>query len=84
MKVVVILQIYGITYRSSGKFFNNLPELMNLVGIWEIPDFITLSYRALRMGWHGINSGIIDLIESNGENADIDSFIVKICRHTNL
>jgi hypothetical protein len=78
----VILQIYGISYRSSNRFFNNHPELMDLVGISEIPDIRPLSYRALRMDWHEINAGIIDLIESNGENAAIDSFIVKTCKHT--
>ena len=82
MKIIVILQIYGISYRSSNRFFNNHPELMNLVGIRKIPDFRTLSYRALRIDWHEINAGIIDLIESNVENAVIDSFIVKTCKHT--
>ena len=81
MKIIVILQIYGISYRSSNRFFNNHPELMNLVGIGKIPDFRTLSYRALRIDWHEINAGIIDLIESNGENAAIDSFIAKTCRY---
>ncbi len=55
---------------------------MNLVGIRKIPDFRTLSYRALGIDWHEINAGIIDLIESNGENAAIDSFIVKTCKLT--
>jgi hypothetical protein len=49
LKIIVILQIYGISYRSSGSFFSNHPELMNLVGISEIPNFRILSYRALRM-----------------------------------
>ena len=82
VKIIVMLQIYGISYRSSGKFFNNHPELMDLVGVGKIPNFRTLSYRALRIDWHEINVGIIDLIESNGENAAIDSFIVKTCKHT--
>ena len=81
MKIIVILQIYGISYRSSNRFFSNHPELMNLVGIRKIPDFRTLSYRALRIDWHEINAGIIDLIESNVENAAIDSFIAKTCRY---
>lgn len=77
VKIIVILQIYGISYRSSGKFFSNHPELLNLVGISEIQDFRTLSYRALRMDWHEINAGII---ESDCENAAIDGFIVKTCK----
>ena len=47
--IVKILQIYCISYRSSGKFFNNHPELMSIVGIKRIPNFHTLSYRAIRM-----------------------------------
>ena len=82
VKIIVILQIYGISYRSSGKFFNNHPELMNIAGINRIPDFRTLSYRALRIDWHEINAGIIDLIETGKDNAAIDSFIVKTCKHT--
>ena len=39
VKIIVILQIYGISYRSSNRFFSNHPELMNLVGIRKIPDF---------------------------------------------
>jgi hypothetical protein len=81
VKIIVILQVYGISYRSSCRFFNNHPELMNLVGIGKIPDFRTLSYRALGIDWHEINAGIIDLIESNVENAAIDSFIAKTCRY---
>ncbi len=82
VKIIVVLQIYGISYRSSGKFFSNHQELMNLVGTDQIPDFRTLSYRALRMDWHEINAGIIDLIESNGENSAIDSFVVQTCKYT--
>ena len=63
-------------------FLSDRPELMNLVGIRKIPDFRTLSYRALRIDWHEINAGIIDLTVSNVENAVIDSFIVKTCKHT--
>ena len=79
VKIIVIQQIYGILYISSGKFFNNHPELLNLVGINKIPNFRTLSYRALRMGWHETNAGII---ESDCENAAIDSLIVKTCKYS--
>ena len=58
----IIVKIYGMSYGSSGRFFNNHPELMNLVGIRNIPDFRILSYRALRIDWHEITAGIVDLI----------------------
>lgn len=80
VKIIVILEVYGISYRSSGRFFSNHPELMNLVVTNRIPDFRTLSYRALRMDWHEINARIIDPMESNGENAALDSFIVNTCK----
>lgn len=82
VKILVILQIYSISYRSSGKFFNNHLEPMSIVGIKRIPDFRTLSYRAIRMDWHEINACLIDLIDTGNENAAIDSFIVKTCKHT--
>ena len=80
VKILVILEIYGISYRSSRKFFNNHPELMDLLRIHVIPNFRTLSYRAFRMDWHEINAGIIDLMDTGNENAAIDSFIVKTCK----
>ena len=49
VKTLVILEIYGISYRSSRKFFNNHPELMDLLRIHVTPNFRTLSYRAIRM-----------------------------------
>ena len=82
VKILVILQIYCISYRSSGKFFNNHSELMSIVGIKRIPNFRTLSYRAIRMDWHEINASLIDLVDTGNENAAIDSFIVKTCKHT--
>ena len=80
VKILVILEIYGISYRSSRKFFNNHPELMDLLRIHVTPNFRTLSYRAIRMDWHEINAGLIDLMDTGNENAAIDSFIVKTCK----
>jgi hypothetical protein len=62
VKIIVILKIYGISYRSSKYFFNNHRKFMNLLNITDIPDFRTLSYRSLRMDWHYINSAIRDII----------------------
>ena len=77
VKILVILEIYGISYRSSRKFFNNHREFLDLLRIHVIPNFRTLSYRAIKMDWHEINAG---LIETGNENASIDSFIVKTCK----
>ena len=77
VKIIVILRIYGISYRSSKYFFNNHGEFMDLLNITDIPDFRTLSYRSLRIDWHYINSAIIDIINPENDNAAIDSSIVK-------
>ena len=81
-KILVILMIYGISFRSSRKFFNNHPELLDLLRIKVIPNFHTLSYRAIRIDWNEINASLIDFIETGSKNAAIDSFIVKTCKHT--
>ena len=80
VKIIVILRIYGISYRSSKHFLNNHREFMELLNITPIPDFRTLSYRSLRIDWHYINSGIIDIINPENDNAAIDSSIVKTCK----
>ena len=77
VKIIVILRIYGISYRSSKYFFNNHREFMELLDITDIPDFRTLSYRSLRIDWHYINSAIVDIINLENDNAAIDSSIVK-------
>ncbi len=62
-KNIVILRIWGTSYRSLGKFFNNHPELMNLVGRDKILKIHTPSYRTLRMDWYEVNADLIGLIE---------------------
>ena len=82
VKIIVILKIYGVSYRSSKYFFNNHREFMELLNITDIPNFRTLSYRSLRIDWHYINSAIIDMINPYNDSAAVDSFIVKICKDT--
>ena len=52
VKIIVILKIYGVSYRSSKYFFNNHKEFMELLSIQDIPNFRTLFYRSLRIDWH--------------------------------
>ncbi len=82
VKIIVILKIYGVSYRSSKYFFNNHREFMELLNITPIPDFRTLSYRSLRIDWHFINAAIIDIINPDNDNAAVDSSIVKTCKDT--
>ena len=55
---------------------------MELLNIKDIPNFRTLSYRALRIDWHFINLLIMDMINPYNDNAAVDSSIVKICKDT--
>ena len=82
VKIIVILKIYGVSYRSSKYFFNNHREFMELLNITDVPNFRTLSYRSLRIDWHYINSAIIDMIDPDNESAAVDSSIVKTCKGT--
>ena len=82
VKIIVILKIYGVSYRSSKYFFNNHKEFMELLNINDIPNFRTLSYRSLRIDWHYINSSIIDMINPYNDNAAVDPSIVKTCMDT--
>jgi hypothetical protein len=82
VKIIVILKIYGVSYRSSKYFFNNHKEFMELLSIQDIPNFRTLFYRSLRIDWHYINLSIIDIINPYNDSAAVDSSIVKTCKDT--
>ena len=82
VKIIVILKIYGVSYRSSKYFFNNHPEFMEMLNMTDIPNFRTLSYRALRIDWHFINATIIDMIDPDNDIAAVDSSIVRTCKDT--
>ncbi|MGC9073811.1 MAG: transposase [Caldisericum sp.] len=80
VKILVILQIYGISYRSAENFFRNHPDIKNDLGLENIPNFRTLSRRARMIDWHKINNEILKSINTYKENSAIDSFIVKTCK----
>ena len=68
VKIVVILK--------------NHKEFMELLKVKDISDFRTLSYRALRIDWHFINSSVIDIISPDNDSAAVDSSIIKTCKDT--
>ena len=82
LKILLITQIYGISYRSTEKFFINHPDLKEAICLNEITNFRTLSRRAWMIDWHYLNAMILDLISTEKENAAIDSFIVKTCKNS--
>ena len=47
LKILILLQIFRISYRSSAIFLRNHEEYMEMIGIREIPSFQTLSRRAV-------------------------------------
>ncbi len=54
LKILILLQIFGISYRSSRIFFINHEEYLAMMGIREIQSFQTLSmYRKFDL--HTIN-----------------------------
>ncbi|MCL4335582.1 MAG: hypothetical protein M1402_05750 [Candidatus Thermoplasmatota archaeon] len=46
LKILILLQIFNISYRSSGIFLMVDEEYLRMAGLNEIPPFQTLSRRA--------------------------------------
>jgi len=79
IKILILLQIYNISYRSSKLFFNNHKEYLRMININEIPSFQTLSRRSGIIDLHGINTEITS-IYSKEYIAAMAPFMV----HTNI
>ena len=75
LKMLVLLRIFNISYRSSEIFLENHGEYMELIGITEIPSFQTLSRRSRSLDLHTINM-IIQSLYSINEIAAFDSFMI--------
>ena len=81
LKILILLQIFNISYRSSGIFLENHREYMELIGIKDIPSFQTLSRRSRSFDLHAINM-IIQLMHSVNEIAAFDSFMIHTCKQS--
>ncbi len=81
LKILILLQISDISYRSSGIFLTNHEEYLRMIGLKEIPSFQTLSRRARSFDLHAINRGITFLY-SMKECAAIDSFMIHTCKYS--
>lgn len=55
LKTLILLQVFGPSYRSSGIFLRNHEEYMEMIGILEVPSFQTLSRRARTLDLYAIN-----------------------------
>ena len=81
LKILILLQIFNISYRSSGIFLKNHREYMELIEINKIPSFQTLSRRSRLLDIHTINM-IIQSMHSVNEIAAFDSFMIHTCKYT--
>jgi hypothetical protein len=81
LKILVLLQIFRISYRSAKIFLTNHEEYLRMIGIREIPSFQTLSRSARLFDLHAINREVTFLY-SMESIAAIDSFIVHTCKHS--
>ena len=74
VKILILLQIFHISYRSAGIFLRNHEEYAELIDLNEIPSFQTLSRRARMLDLHAINKEITYLYAMKSMAA-MDSFI---------
>ncbi len=81
LKILILLQISDISYRSSGIFLTSHEEYLRMIGLKEITSFQTLSRRARSMDLHAINREIV-FLHSMKECAAIDSFMIHTCKYS--
>ena len=82
MKILILLQIFHISYRSSAIFLRNHGEYMEMIGIREMPSFQTLSRRARSFhDLHSVNMEITFLYAMESIAA-IDSFMIHTCKYS--
>ncbi len=81
LKLLVLLQIFRVSYRSSRMFLTNHEEYLSMAGLKEIPSFQTLSRRARLLDLHAINREITFLY-SMESIAAVDSFMIHTCKYS--
>ena len=81
VKVLIVLQIFNISYRSVRIFLTNNKQYIRMAGLREIPSFQTLSRRARMIDLHSINMEITYL-SSMESIAAVDSFMIHTCKHS--
>ena len=81
VKILILLQIFNISYRSARIFFENHEEYLRMTGLEKIPSFQTISRRSRMMDLHSINSQITS-IYSLESIAAVDSFMIHTCKYS--
>ena len=81
MKILVLLNIFGISYRSARIFLRNHEEYLNMIDLKEIPSFQTLSRRSRMIDLHALNKKFT-YEHSMNECAAMDSFMIHTCKYS--
>ena len=81
MKILVLLNIFNISYRSSRIFLINHEEYLNMIDLKDIPSFQTLSRRSRMIDLHALNRKIT-CESSMNECAAMDSFMIHTCKYS--
>ncbi|MCL4452599.1 MAG: hypothetical protein M1317_00655 [Candidatus Thermoplasmatota archaeon] len=81
LKVLVLLQLFRVSYRSAKIFLTNHGEYIKMIGIKDIPpSFQTLSGMARLFDLHSINREVTSIYSMESITA-IDSVMVHTCGH---
>ena len=81
LKVLILLQIFMISYRSSEILLTIHEDYFEMGGLNEISSFQTLSRRSRSMDLHAMNRSIT-LLYTLRECASIDSFMIHTCKYS--
>ena len=81
LKILVVLQIFSISYRSARIFLANHGEYLRMIDLKEIPSFQTLSRRARTLDLHAINREIT-FLHAMESIAAMDSFMIHTCKYS--
>jgi hypothetical protein len=81
LNILILPQIFNISYRSSGKFLTNHKEYLEMAGLIDIPLVQTLSRRARLMDIHVMIRSII-LLHTMKVCAADDSFIIHTYKYS--
>ena len=72
LKVLIVLQLFNISYRSARIFLTSHEKYLRMIGIKEIPSFQTLSRRARMIGLLMAQYQYVGFIDADGSLAPHD------------
>ena len=85
LKVLVLLQLFRVSYRSAKIFLTNHGEYIKMIGIKDIPpSFQTLSGRARLFDLHSINREVTSIYTLRWEIERTFSILEEIMKTENI